>query len=66
MSTRVEIRPDVIAEWWRDCLYWRGRLLMGRRCHWCADWDDLPMDETCPEWPCYCAEYEDHENARTT
>jgi len=39
-----------------DCLQWRGRVLDGTYRHWCAEWDDLPMDETCPEWPCDCAE----------
>lgn len=48
------MRPALIAAWWADCLAWRGRLLVGRQWHWCADWDDLPMDETCPEWPCAC------------
>jgi hypothetical protein len=41
-------------EWQADCLRWRGRVLTGRFGHWCADYDELPVDETCPEWPCDC------------
>ncbi len=41
--------------WERDCMHWRGRVLTGRYSHWCPDWDELPVDETCPEWPCDCA-----------
>ena len=41
-------------DWTRDCLEWRGVLLEGRYAHWCPNWDHLPMDETCPEWPCQC------------
>jgi hypothetical protein len=43
------------AEWEQDCLHWRGVVLVGQYAHWCPDWNDLPMDETCPEWPCSCA-----------
>lgn len=41
-------------EWERDCLHWRGRTLTGQHKHWCDEWDGLPVDETCPEWPCGC------------
>lgn len=41
-------------EWERDCLRWRGRVLVGVFGHWCFGWDGLPIDETCPEWPCEC------------
>ncbi len=41
-------------DWIDDCAEWRGRLLTGQYGHWCAEWDDLPIDETCPEWPCDC------------
>ena len=37
-----------------DCKVWRGRVLTGKYAHWCPEWDDLPMDETCSEWPCDC------------
>lgn len=39
-------------EWEDDCLKWRGKVLIGWGCHWCSEWDDLPIDETCDEWPC--------------
>ncbi len=43
--------PEFIAE----SLKWRGRVLTGRFAHWCADWDELPVDETTPEWEsCRC------------
>jgi hypothetical protein len=35
-------------EWQRECLRWRGRVLVGERRHWCYDWDFLPVDETTP------------------
>lgn len=43
--------------WIADCMKWRGRVLTGEYTHWCYGWDELPMDETCDEWPCECAEY---------
>ncbi len=42
-------------DWIRDCVRWRGEVLVGRFAHWCEDWDGLPVDETCSEWPCACA-----------
>jgi len=41
-----------VSDWDEDCLLWRGAVLTGRGAHWCGEWDDLPVDETCPEWPC--------------
>lgn len=41
-------------EWVADCLQWRGEVLTGRYAHWCFEWDGLPIDETCEEWPCGC------------
>ena len=38
-----------------ECFRWRGRVLKGECAHLCDDWDGLPIDETCPEWPCACA-----------
>lgn len=40
--------------WVRDCLHYQGRVLTGKHGHYCADWDELPIDETCLEWPCPC------------
>lgn len=44
----------VLTDFERECLHWRGRLLSGAHRHRCRDWDLLPVDETCPEWPCIC------------
>ncbi len=41
--------------WKAESFRWRGRILEGEAAHWCADWDYLPIDEICPEWPCACA-----------
>lgn len=41
-------------DWVKDCYQWRGMLLEGRYAHWCINWNLLPVDETCPEWPCGC------------
>ena len=43
-----------MSEWEEECLRWRGRILTGECAHFCFDWDDLPIDETCEEWPCAC------------
>lgn len=42
------------AAWDEWCIRWRGRPLTGKYGHSCEDWDGLPIDETCPEWPCAC------------
>jgi hypothetical protein len=42
------------AAWVRASYHWRGKVLLGRHAHWCDNWDGLPVDETCPEWPCGC------------
>jgi len=53
------IHADHRKDWEEDCLRWRGRLLNpeGRFAHWCNDWDDLPMDDTCDEFPDTCSCY---------
>ena len=51
-----DIPENAPPEFVEDCLHWRGRVLEGAYRHWCMEWDDLPIDETCPEWPCDCAE----------
>lgn len=53
--TKEEIHEAVcLAQWELDCFRWRGRVLTGKKGHWCFDWDELPVDETCDEWPCKC------------
>ena len=49
------ISPTGRIDWERDSVHWRGRVLRGRYAHWCPDWDELPIDESCGEWPCGCA-----------
>ena len=34
-------------DWIEDCLHWWGKVLDGKNTHWCWDWDDLPIDDTC-------------------
>lgn len=51
-KTRRELTTS--QEWQDDCLHWRGQVLRGRASHWCWEWDGLPIDETCSEWPCGC------------
>lgn len=41
-----------MSHWEDDCRTYRGEILAGRYAHWCCEWDDLPIDETCLEWPC--------------
>jgi hypothetical protein len=41
--------------WEKDCLKYHGRILTGEYSHWCYEWDSLPIDETCHEWPCNCS-----------
>jgi hypothetical protein len=43
------------TDWMEDCMRWRRRVLTGKYRHWCYAWDELPIDETCHEWPCECA-----------
>lgn len=37
-----------------ECIHWRGKILTGKFAHFCYEWDGLPIDETCMEWPCGC------------
>ena len=43
-----------MTEWESECLHWRGQILRGKFKHYCGDYDGLPVDETCDEWPCNC------------
>ena len=48
---------DEASDWAFDCLYWHGEILAGQYAHWCAEWDDLPVDETMGEFDvCHCFE----------
>lgn len=45
------------AQWEYDCFYWHGKVLTGAKSHWCPEWDDFPIDETCEEFSvCNCFE----------
>lgn len=49
----TEYVPD--PQWEKDCLKWGGKVLTGKWGHYCYDWDDLPIDETCEEFNyCFC------------
>lgn len=46
------------TDWAEDCMVWRGRILTGKKAHWCFDWDELPVDETCEEIAyCHCYDH---------
>lgn len=40
------------TDWEQDCVKYRGEVLTGRGQHWCFEFDELPTDDTCAEWPC--------------
>ncbi|GAN79803.1 hypothetical protein SAMN02746095_02995 [Acidocella aminolytica 101 = DSM 11237] len=42
--------------WAENCFADRGRVLTGWASHYCPDFDGLTIDETCPQWPCLCAD----------
>lgn len=39
-------------DWIEDCRKWQGVVLSGKYAHWCHEWDELPIDETCLEFIC--------------
>lgn len=44
-----------MTEFEEDCLRYHGRILTGLYKHFCPDWDDLPIDDTCAEYEsCTC------------
>lgn len=47
---------EIARAWVESCTRWYGYVLTGKYGHDCyGDWDGLPIDETCHEWPCACA-----------
>ena len=46
---------ETVSHWEQDCLHWRGKVLRGPDCHWCGDWDELPVSAFTPEYQC-CTE----------
>ncbi len=48
------------SDWKEDCKKWHGKELVGKKSHWCLEWDYLPIDETCHEFEvCQCDLLED-------
>jgi hypothetical protein len=46
---------DFAIAWAESCFRWHDHLLTGDNCHYCPDWDYLPIDETCMEFEaCTC------------
>jgi hypothetical protein len=41
-----------LSEFDEECLRFYGKLLTGKKKHWCLNWDQLPIDETCEEFQC--------------
>jgi hypothetical protein len=39
-------------DWIEDSNRYWGRVLDGKKAHWCPDWDYMPIDSTCPEIEC--------------
>jgi hypothetical protein len=46
-----------VSDWELDCIHWHGEILTGDFRHWCNDWDDLPIDESCSEFACCCCDF---------
>lgn len=42
-------KEDFAKIWEKECYRWHGKTLTGKKCHYCPDWDYLPIDETCME-----------------
>jgi len=47
-------------QWVADSTKFRGKVLTGRYAHWCDDFDNLPVDETCEEFENGCTCVRDH------
>jgi hypothetical protein len=46
---------DTSEDWIEDSIKYHGKILRGTYAHWCTEWDDLPIDETCVEFKsCTC------------
>ena len=50
-------------DWDLDCIRWYGKILSGKYSHWCWEWDELPIDETCAEFSC-CTCFSDDPEAK--
>lgn len=52
-ETHLTEEKKVSQDWIDDCMEFYGEVLTGEKGHWCPEWDDLPIDETCEEFK-YC------------
>lgn len=44
-----------VSEFDAECLIYYGERLTGEFAHWCVTWNQLPIDESCPEFAiCDC------------
>lgn len=44
-----------MTEFEKDCMAYHGKILTGKYKHFCPDWDDMPIDDTCFEYQfCTC------------
>lgn len=48
MKMLDENGEEIKSKWEEDCQRYWGRVLTGRKRHYCPDWDYLPIDETTP------------------
>lgn len=44
--------------WQQESVFYYGEILTGDFCHYCTEWDDLPIDETCEEFAACLCEYD--------
>lgn len=51
----------ISQDWIDDCIFYYGKVLTGKKAHWCVESDYLPIDETCEEFK-YCLCDFDEEN----
>lgn len=52
----MNVDQNQTTRWVDACDKSRGRTLAGIHAHYCIEYNDVPVDETCPEWPCTCFE----------
>ena len=41
-------------DWETECNRYHGKVLTGKRKHYCYEWDGMPIDETCEEFKVCC------------
>jgi hypothetical protein len=57
---------DFSQDWIDDCMEFYGSVLTGKKSHWCPEWDDLPIDETCSEFNACCCMFDDEQDTTET